>query len=95
MAGLVGVWVNLNSTVARLKSRVIQLETRQQRDKERHEGTIGFRPQNRINDCKAAKMIWIILATVLVNATYKAREYGRADVADIIIFVAACSIIWN
>lgn len=25
-AGLVGVWVNLNSTVARLKSRVIQLE---------------------------------------------------------------------
>ena len=26
VAGLVGVWVNLNSTVARLKSRVIQLE---------------------------------------------------------------------
>ena len=25
-AGIVGVWVNLNSTVARLKSRVIQLE---------------------------------------------------------------------
>ena len=25
-AGLIGVWVNLNSTVARLKSRVIQLE---------------------------------------------------------------------
>jgi len=40
-------------------------------------------------------MIWIILATVLVNATYKVREYGRADVADIIIFVAACSMIWN
>jgi len=40
-------------------------------------------------------MIWIILATVMVNATYKAREYGRADVADIIIFVAACSMIWN
>ena len=26
VAGLVGVWGNLNSTVARLKSRVIQLE---------------------------------------------------------------------
>ena len=26
VAGIVGVWVNLNSTVARLKSRVIQLE---------------------------------------------------------------------
>ena len=26
VAGLVGGWVNLNSTVARLKSRVIQLE---------------------------------------------------------------------
>ena len=26
VAGLVGVWVNLNSTVARRKSRVIQLE---------------------------------------------------------------------
>jgi hypothetical protein len=26
LAGLIGVWVNLNSTVARLKSRVIQLE---------------------------------------------------------------------
>ena len=25
-ASLIGVWVNLNSTVARLKSRVIQLE---------------------------------------------------------------------
>lgn len=26
IAGIVGVWVNLNSTVARLKGRVIQLE---------------------------------------------------------------------
>lgn len=26
VVGLVGIWVNLNSTVARLKSRVIQLE---------------------------------------------------------------------
>jgi len=26
IAGIAGVWVNLNSTVARLKSRVIQLE---------------------------------------------------------------------
>ena len=29
VAGLIGVWVNLNSTVARLKSRVIQLELSQ------------------------------------------------------------------
>ena len=29
IAGIVGVWVNLNSTVARLKSRVIQLELHQ------------------------------------------------------------------
>ena len=28
-AGLIGVWVNLNSTVARLKSRVVQLELSQ------------------------------------------------------------------
>ena len=29
IAGIIGVWVNLNSTVARLKSRVIQLELHQ------------------------------------------------------------------
>ena len=29
VAGLIGVWVNINSTVARLKSRVIQLELSQ------------------------------------------------------------------
>ena len=29
VAGIVGVWVNLNSTVARLKSRVVQLELHQ------------------------------------------------------------------
>ena len=29
IAGIVGVWVNLNSTVARLKSRVMQLEISQ------------------------------------------------------------------
>ena len=29
IAGIVGVWVNLNSEVARLKSRVIQLELSQ------------------------------------------------------------------
>jgi len=29
IAGIVGVWVNLNSTVARLKSRVRQLELHQ------------------------------------------------------------------
>lgn len=28
-AGVIGVWVNLNSTVARLKSRVVQLELQQ------------------------------------------------------------------
>jgi hypothetical protein len=38
-------------------------------------------------------MIWIILATITVNVTYKAREYGRADVADLIIMVAACAIL--
>jgi hypothetical protein len=38
-------------------------------------------------------MIWIILATITVNVIYKAREYGRADVADLIILVAACSIL--
>jgi prefoldin subunit 5 len=29
IAGIIGVWVNLNSTVARLKSRVVQLELSQ------------------------------------------------------------------
>lgn len=29
IAGIVGVWVNLNSTVARLKGRVVQLELSQ------------------------------------------------------------------
>lgn len=28
-AGVIGVWVNLNSTVARLKGRVVQLELQQ------------------------------------------------------------------
>lgn len=37
-------------------------------------------------------MIFIILATVLANMIYKARNYGRGDVADIIIFIAAISI---
>ena len=41
VAGLVGVWVNLNSTVARLKSRVIQLEIDSNEIKERHERTTG------------------------------------------------------
>jgi len=38
-------------------------------------------------------MIWIILATVTVNVIFKAREYGRADVADLIILVAAFAIL--
>jgi hypothetical protein len=29
IAGIVGVWVNLNATVARLKGRVVQLELHQ------------------------------------------------------------------
>jgi hypothetical protein len=37
-------------------------------------------------------MIYIILATVLANMTYKAYHYGRGDVADVIIFIAAFSI---
>jgi hypothetical protein len=37
-------------------------------------------------------MIFIILATVLANMVYKARQYGRGDVADIIILIAAISI---
>jgi len=37
-------------------------------------------------------MIYIILATVLANMTYKAYYYGRGDVADVIIFIAAFSI---
>ena len=69
------------------------VRTRQQRDKERHEGTTGQRPQNRVDDSKAAKMIYIILATIIVNVIYKAREYGRADVADLIIMVAASAIL--
>ena len=34
-------------------------------------------------------MIYIILATVIANIAYKAHIYGRGDVADIIIFIAA------
>jgi len=40
-------------------------------------------------------MIYIILATVTVNVIYKAREFGRADVADLIILVAACALLWS
>ena len=38
-------------------------------------------------------MIWIILFTVLANAIYKAHEYGRADIADIIIFIAGIALL--
>ena len=38
------------------------------------------------------KMIYIILATVLANIIYKAYVYGRGDIADVIIFIAAFSI---
>jgi hypothetical protein len=37
-------------------------------------------------------MIFIILATVLANMIYKARNYGRGDIADVIILIAAVSI---
>ena len=40
-------------------------------------------------------MIWVILATITVNVIVKAREYGRADVADLIILVAAFALLWN
>jgi|TARA_R110002073_G_C9195918_1_gene557648 hypothetical protein len=40
-------------------------------------------------------MIWVILATITVNVIFKAREYGRADVADLIILVAAFALLWN
>ena len=40
-------------------------------------------------------MIYIILATVTVNVIYKAREFGRADVADLIILVAAFASLWS
>lgn len=39
-------------------------------------------------------MIFIILATVFANMVYKAREYGRADIADLIIAVAALAIVF-
>ena len=37
-------------------------------------------------------MIFIILATVLANMIYKAHNYGRGDIADVIILIAAVSI---
>ena len=37
-------------------------------------------------------MIYVILATVVANIIYKAKQYGRGDVADVIIFIAAVSI---
>jgi hypothetical protein len=41
---------------------------------------------------KEGKVIFIILATVLANIIYKAYVYGRGDIADVIIFIAAFSI---
>ena len=38
-------------------------------------------------------MIYVILATVFANMVYKAREYGRADIADLIIAIAALGIL--
>ena len=77
VAGIVGVWVNLNSTVARLKSRVIQLELHQDEFK---------------RDMKELLEAVHKIELMLANMIYKARNYGRGDVADIIIFIAAISI---
>jgi hypothetical protein len=45
-----------------------------------------------VYNSKERKMIYIILATVLANIIYKAYIYGRGDIADVIIFIAAFSI---
>ena len=37
--------------------------------------------------------VWVNLNSVLANALYKAHEYGRADIADIIIFIAAIALL--
>jgi len=37
-------------------------------------------------------MIYIILATVVANIIYKAKQYGRGDIGDVIILIAAVSI---
>jgi len=37
-------------------------------------------------------MIYIILATVVANIIYKAKQYGRGDIADVIILIAAVAI---
>jgi len=37
-------------------------------------------------------MIFIILATVVANIIYKAKQYGRGDIADVIILIAAVAI---
>ena len=34
-------------------------------------------------------MVYIILATVVANIIYKAKQYGRGDIADVIILLAA------
>ena len=37
-------------------------------------------------------MVYIILATFVANIIYKAKQYGRGDIADVIILLAAISI---
>ena len=39
-------------------------------------------------------MIYLIFATVVADVWYKARTYGRADIADVIIGIAALAIIF-
>lgn len=40
-------------------------------------------------------MIFVILATIFANMVYKARQYGRADIADLIIAIAALAIVFQ
>ena len=40
-------------------------------------------------------MAWLILFTVGVNMVYKVREYGRADIADLLIGIMATFLIYE
>ena len=38
---------------------------------------------------------WLILITIGANIFYKARQYGRVDVADLLIGIMAICIIYE
>jgi hypothetical protein len=40
-------------------------------------------------------MAWLILITIGANMAYKVREYGRADIADILIGIMATFLIYE